>query len=51
MTVSTTRRTASSTGRDAASSHWLRWLARGGLVARNVNYMLLGLRAAGGSLS
>jgi hypothetical protein len=39
------RRTAQSTGREAAASHWLQWLARGGLVARGVNYMLIGLLA------
>lgn len=45
MTVRNARRTAQSTGRDAAVSHWLQWLARGGLVARGVNYMLIGLLA------
>lgn len=45
MTVRNARRTAQSTGREAAASHWLQWLARGGLVARGVNYMLIGLLA------
>jgi Domain of Unknown Function (DUF1206) len=45
MTVRSARRTARSAGQEAASSHWLQWLARGGLVARGVNYMLVGLLA------
>lgn len=45
MTVSTAHRTAKSAGREAASSRWLQWLARGGLVARGVNYLLIGLLA------
>jgi len=45
MTATRTRRTAKSTGRNAASSSWLRWLARGGLLARGVNYLLIGLLA------
>jgi len=45
MTARTARRRASSAGRDAASSRWLQWLARGGLAARGVNYMLVGLLA------
>jgi hypothetical protein len=36
---------AKSVGRDAASSRWLEGLARGGLVARGVNYALIGLLA------
>jgi hypothetical protein len=36
---------AKSAGRDAASSRWLEGLARGGLVARGVNYVLIGLLA------
>jgi Domain of Unknown Function (DUF1206) len=36
------RRTASSAGRDAATSSTLQWLARGGLTARGVNYLLIG---------
>lgn len=46
MTVRTARRTAKSAGREAASSRWLQSLARGGLVERGVNYMLVGLLAA-----
>lgn len=38
-------RTAKSAGRSAASSHSLQWLARGGLVARGVNYLLIGFLA------
>jgi Domain of Unknown Function (DUF1206) len=45
MTVRNARRTAKFTGREAASSHWLQWLARGGLAARGVNYVLIGLLA------
>jgi hypothetical protein len=45
MAVRTPRRTARSAGREAASSRWLQWLARGGLIARGVNYMLVGLLA------
>jgi len=45
MTVRTARRTAQSAGREAATSRWLGWLARGGLAARGVNYMLIGLLA------
>ncbi|HYZ55759.1 MAG TPA: DUF1206 domain-containing protein [Streptosporangiaceae bacterium] len=35
-------RRARSAGREAASSRWMRGLARGGLVARGVNYLLIG---------
>ena len=45
MTVTRARHTARSTGRDAASSRWLQWLARGGLVARGVMYLLIGVLA------
>ena len=45
MTVTRAGRTARSAGRDAASSRWLQWLARGGLVARGVIYALIGLLA------
>jgi hypothetical protein len=44
MTARTAHRTRSA-GRQAASSQWLQWLARGGLAARGVNYMLIGLLA------
>jgi hypothetical protein len=36
---------AKSAGRQAASSRWLEWLARGGFVARGINYMLIGVLA------
>jgi Domain of Unknown Function (DUF1206) len=42
MTATRASRTARSAGRDAASSRWLQWLARGGLVARGVMYLLIG---------
>jgi hypothetical protein len=45
VTVRNARHAVRSAGREAASSHWLQWLARGGLVARGVNYMLIGLLA------
>jgi hypothetical protein len=45
MTVRTARRTGKTAGRKAASSRWLQWLARGGLIARGINYMLIGLLA------
>lgn len=45
MTVTRAGRTATRAGRDAASSRWLQWLARGGLVARGVIYVLVGVLA------
>ena len=45
MTVRSARLTARSAGREAASSRWLQWVARGDLAARGVNYMLIGLLA------
>jgi Domain of Unknown Function (DUF1206) len=45
MTVTRAGRTARRAGRDAASSRWLQWLARGGLVARGVIYVLVGVLA------
>jgi Domain of Unknown Function (DUF1206) len=45
MTVTRAGRTARRAGRDAASSRWLQWLARGGLVARGVIYVLIGVLA------
>jgi hypothetical protein len=45
MTVGVARRTAKTAGRDAAPSRWLQWLARGWLIARCINYMLVGLLA------
>lgn len=32
-------------GREAASSRWMVWLARAGLTARGVNYLLIGALA------
>ena len=34
-----------SSGREAASSQWMVWLARAGLTARGVNYLLIGALA------
>jgi sulfite exporter TauE/SafE len=45
MSVKIANRNVRSAGRQAASSRWLQWLARGGLVARGVTYMLVGLLA------
>ena len=45
MTATRARRTARSVGRDAAYSRSLQWLARGGMVARGVIYVLIGLLA------
>jgi hypothetical protein len=45
MTVTRARRTARSAGRSAASSHSVVWPARGGLAARGVIYVLIGLLA------
>ena len=45
MTVTRAGRTARSAGRGAGSSRWLQWLARGGLVARGVMYLLIGALA------
>jgi hypothetical protein len=45
MTVTKAAHTARSAGRDAASSRWLQWLARGGLVARGAMYLLIGVLA------
>src|ERR1700730_6468538 len=42
MTVTKAGHTARSAGRDAASSRWLQWLARGGLAARGAMYLLIG---------
>lgn len=46
MTVKSATRSVQSAGRDAASSRWLQGLGRGGLVARGVNYVLIGILAA-----
>jgi Domain of Unknown Function (DUF1206) len=45
MTITRAGHTARSAGRDAASSRWLQWLARGGLVARGAMYLLIGVLA------
>jgi hypothetical protein len=45
MTVTKAGHTARSAGRDAASSRWLQWLARGGLAARGAMYLLIGVLA------
>jgi hypothetical protein len=45
MTVTQAGHKARSAGRDAASSRWLQWLARGGLVARGAMYLLIGVLA------
>jgi hypothetical protein len=42
MTVRTAHPHGKSAGREAATSRWLGWLARGGQAARGVNYMLIG---------
>src|SRR5689334_3286465 len=38
-------REVASAGREVASSRWMRGLARAGLLARGVNYLLVGLLA------
>jgi len=45
MAVRSANRGVRSAGRQAASSRWLEWLARGGFVARGVIYMLIGVLA------
>ena len=45
MTVTQAGHKARSAGRDAASSRWLQWLARGGLTARGAMYLLIGVLA------
>jgi hypothetical protein len=45
MAVKSANRSVRSAGRQAASSRWLGWLARGGFVARGVIYMLIGVLA------
>ena len=37
--------TVRGSGREAASSQWMVWLARAGLTARGVNYLLIGALA------
>lgn len=45
MAVRGAHRGVRSTGHRAASSRWLAWLARAGLAARGVNYLLIGVLA------
>ena len=45
MSVKSANRSVRSSGRQAASSRWLLWLARGGFVARGVTYVLIGVLA------
>jgi hypothetical protein len=45
MAVKSANRSVRSAGRQAASSRWLEWLARGGFLARGVIYMLIGVLA------
>ena len=45
MSVKSANRSVRSSGRQAASSRWLVWLARGGFVARGVSYVLIGVLA------
>jgi hypothetical protein len=45
MAVKSASRGVRSAGRQAASSRWLEWLARGGFVARGVIYILIGVLA------
>jgi hypothetical protein len=45
VTVKSTNHNVRAVGREAATSRWMRWLARAGLVARGVNYMLIGILA------
>ena len=45
MSVKSANRSVKSAGRQAASSRWLGWLARGGFAARGVTYLLIGVLA------
>jgi uncharacterized membrane protein len=45
VTVKSMNHNVGAVGREAAASRWMRWLARAGLVARGVNYMLIGVLA------
>jgi hypothetical protein len=45
MAVKSANRSVRSAGRQAASSRWLEWLARGGFLARGVIYILIGVLA------
>jgi len=42
MALRTADRGVQSPGREAASSRWMVWLARAGLTARGINYLLIG---------
>ena len=43
MSVKSANRSVRASGRQAASSRWLLWLARLGFVARGVTYVLISL--------
>jgi Domain of Unknown Function (DUF1206) len=45
MSVKSANRSIRASGRQAVSSPWLVWLARGGFVARGVSYVLIGVLA------
>jgi hypothetical protein len=45
MSVKSANRSIRASGRQAASSRWLQWLARGGFVARGITYVLIGVLA------
>ena len=45
MSVKSANRSVRSSGRQAASSRWLLWLARAGFAARGVSYVLIGVLA------
>ena len=45
MSVKSANRSVRSSGRQAASSRWLLWLARAGFVARGITYVLIGALA------
>jgi len=45
MSVKSANRSVRASGRQAASSRWLQWLARGGFVARGITYVLIGVLA------
>jgi Domain of Unknown Function (DUF1206) len=43
--VRSANRNVKAAGREAATSRWMRWLARAGLMARGINYILIGVLA------
>jgi hypothetical protein len=45
MTLRSADRGVRSSGRKAASARWMGWLARAGLTARGINYLLIGALA------